>query len=356
MTGAKIMRFLECYGGILSSPQQLTPWLKSRVEADRAPAVSSQVTNPGGIHAYRNLRMAVAATRDRARDVPDGAVYAIVRPDGETIIGEHGWTAAAATIIRIFVPPALYPYCSRALYERYRVPVDVLPRSLRSQTETETGTRRLPKTDRWRTDPYRYGDERDLHVMPHIRAAWFARHFAPDYVQGHGRRTLAADLYRLATSDPGRLSIRELSMIGRDFRWPKTRTAMIRYDAAEAAASLELHTAVLSIRRADQIRRIAEHQAALSSKRRETRRRQAWERPARQALGERCAIKIVPGSITPHLVGRGYHYETHGGQVIRHPSAYSKVGWSNMIYVASTRHIVVGEDWLRAAHQAATHA
>lgn len=61
-------------------------------------------------------------------------------------------------------------------------------------------------------------------------------------------------------------------------------------------------------------------------------------------------IQIIPGiALAPRTVGESYHYETKTGLRIWHPSAYSKRGWSSMVYCHSTRRVIVGEDWLRAA-------
>lgn len=38
--------------------------------------------------------------------------------------------------------------------------------------------------------------------------------------------------------------------------------------------------------------------------------------------------------------GQGLGYTTRGGTLVRHPSAYSKVGWSNLVYHHSTREII----------------
>lgn len=58
-------------------------------------------------------------------------------------------------------------------------------------------------------------------------------------------------------------------------------------------------------------------------------------------------ITIEDGKLSPHWEGSSFHYETKGGRHIYHPSAYSKMGWSNMKYIPSTRHIVVGKEWLK---------
>ena len=57
-------------------------------------------------------------------------------------------------------------------------------------------------------------------------------------------------------------------------------------------------------------------------------------------------IDIIDGVAGPTLTGDTWHYETLGGTRIRHPSAYRKVGRSNMRYVSSTISVEVGRDWL----------
>jgi hypothetical protein len=60
-------------------------------------------------------------------------------------------------------------------------------------------------------------------------------------------------------------------------------------------------------------------------------------------------ILLIGGSLSPHVTGsRGGHF-TRGGSRIYHPSAYSRRGWSNMVYRCDTRRIYVGQRWL-AAH------
>jgi hypothetical protein len=59
-------------------------------------------------------------------------------------------------------------------------------------------------------------------------------------------------------------------------------------------------------------------------------------------------VVVVDGTRLPRLDGNRGHYETKTGIVIRHPGAYSRKGWSSMIYVASTRRIEVGREWLVA--------
>lgn len=54
------------------------------------------------------------------------------------------------------------------------------------------------------------------------------------------------------------------------------------------------------------------------------------------------AIKVKPGRNRAKVVGEGWHYKTKGGRRIAHPSAYSKSGWSNMVYYPSTKQVTVG--------------
>jgi hypothetical protein len=57
-------------------------------------------------------------------------------------------------------------------------------------------------------------------------------------------------------------------------------------------------------------------------------------------------VDVVSGEQSPRVTGQGYRYETRGGSPIFYPSAYSKKGWSNMVYCNSTISIEVGEEWL----------
>ena len=68
----------------------------------------------------------------------------------------------------------------------------------------------------------------------------------------------------------------------------------------------------------------------------------------RRANASHITIQIIPGiALAPREVGESFHYETRGGRRISHPSAYSKRGWSNMVYCHSTRRVIVGSDWIR---------
>lgn len=69
----------------------------------------------------------------------------------------------------------------------------------------------------------------------------------------------------------------------------------------------------------------------------------------RQAAGQSgstCPVKIIDGNTEPKLTGESWCYRTRGGSYIYHPSAYSKNGWSNMVYHPSTRCIEVGREWI----------
>lgn len=74
-------------------------------------------------------------------------------------------------------------------------------------------------------------------------------------------------------------------------------------------------------------------------------------RAARRAVSApaNCRIEVVAGDAAPTLAGEGWHWSTKGGRRINFPSAYSRKGYSNMVYVASTRRVVVGSEWLAAA-------
>src|ERR1035438_9085886 len=56
---------------------------------------------------------------------------------------------------------------------------------------------------------------------------------------------------------------------------------------------------------------------------------------------------LADGSDCPlHMQGESGGHFTRSGTPIRHHSAYSKKGWSNMVYHTSTREVVVGIKWL----------
>lgn len=71
-------------------------------------------------------------------------------------------------------------------------------------------------------------------------------------------------------------------------------------------------------------------------------------RNAANASRNNLPVVVVDGSTEPVETGRSFRFETHGGAIISHPSAYAKKGWSNMVYRCSTRRVEVGIDWLLA--------
>lgn len=76
----------------------------------------------------------------------------------------------------------------------------------------------------------------------------------------------------------------------------------------------------------------------------------AIKRSVRRAASARNNIPVVflkDSDKEPAEVGHGYHYCTKGGTIIDHPSAYSRSGWSNMVYVGSTIRVEVGVKWIK---------
>jgi hypothetical protein len=71
-------------------------------------------------------------------------------------------------------------------------------------------------------------------------------------------------------------------------------------------------------------------------------------RNAADASQNNLPVVAVEGDVVPTEKGHGFFYETRGGTRIDHPSAYSKHGWSNMVYRSSTRRVEVGRGWLVA--------
>ena len=69
----------------------------------------------------------------------------------------------------------------------------------------------------------------------------------------------------------------------------------------------------------------------------------------RNAIGygySAAPIVIKDGKSPPHWAGSSFHYENKSGDRIWHPNAYRRA-WGKPIYIASTRHIVVGSKWVR---------
>jgi hypothetical protein len=56
-------------------------------------------------------------------------------------------------------------------------------------------------------------------------------------------------------------------------------------------------------------------------------------------------IVIEPGKAAPRYVGHSFRFETKTGKPVYHPNAYRRA-WGKPVYIPSTRHIVVGKQWL----------
>jgi hypothetical protein len=71
--------------------------------------------------------------------------------------------------------------------------------------------------------------------------------------------------------------------------------------------------------------------------------------------GDSVPVRLVPGAAAPRLVGDGFHWTNRRGDRVWHPNAYSRVGFSSLVYRPSTRAVEVGVRWLdrRQASRAA---
>lgn len=58
-----------------------------------------------------------------------------------------------------------------------------------------------------------------------------------------------------------------------------------------------------------------------------------------------CKIIFEEGESKPRIDGSSYHWTNRSGETIHHPSAYSKKGWSSIVYNSSTLGVYVGKDW-----------
>jgi hypothetical protein len=117
---------------------------------------------------------------------------------------------------------------------------------------------------------------------------------------------------------------------------------------AEAAAGRERVEAESRRLRAEALRRPA--RATLATLQAEVDDNQALRRQVREAAGESHAypVQVVEGDAAPRLMGDSFHWETRGGTLVSHPSAYSRKGWSNLVYCGSTLTLEVGAGWLRS--------
>jgi hypothetical protein len=57
-------------------------------------------------------------------------------------------------------------------------------------------------------------------------------------------------------------------------------------------------------------------------------------------------IKMIDGNSSPVWAGHSFCWKTKTGKPVFHPNAYRNA-WGKPIYVPSTRHIVVGKDWIK---------
>lgn len=74
-----------------------------------------------------------------------------------------------------------------------------------------------------------------------------------------------------------------------------------------------------------------------------------WTSQVRKFLhreSEHFVVRVTCGDTPPTMHGRAGGFYTRGGTPIAYPSAYARVGWSNMQYCCSTLECKVGIDWL----------
>jgi|GEM_PF-4863577 len=57
-------------------------------------------------------------------------------------------------------------------------------------------------------------------------------------------------------------------------------------------------------------------------------------------------IEVEEEGHAPIVIGTQGGWFTRGGARIAHPTAYAKVGWSNMEYWGDDRYILVGARWI----------
>src|SRR5271165_6172658 len=65
-----------------------------------------------------------------------------------------------------------------------------------------------------------------------------------------------------------------------------------------------------------------------------------------QYVYKAAPIEHVDGMTKPHFVGESYSFQTKTGKPVRHPNAYRRA-WGKPVYIASTRRIIVGRDWIK---------
>ena len=74
--------------------------------------------------------------------------------------------------------------------------------------------------------------------------------------------------------------------------------------------------------------------------------KKAFKEIRKLAKSRASKIIVVEGHSPPKEKGEGFYWETKGGAYIRYPNAYSKKGFSNMIYCPSSKRVEVGVEWL----------
>ena len=77
-----------------------------------------------------------------------------------------------------------------------------------------------------------------------------------------------------------------------------------------------------------------------------SRQRSAIRAAVRRSRCNNIPVIVIPGNDKPELTGESGGWFTRGGTPISHPSAYSRRGWSNMVYQRSTERIFVGSEWI----------
>ena len=72
----------------------------------------------------------------------------------------------------------------------------------------------------------------------------------------------------------------------------------------------------------------------------------------KRLLGVRPSVMIPilfeEGDNEPELHGQSGGYFTKSGNRVKHPGAYAKKGWSNLVYHKSSRSITVGDGWVES--------
>jgi hypothetical protein len=66
---------------------------------------------------------------------------------------------------------------------------------------------------------------------------------------------------------------------------------------------------------------------------------------ARFSASSAVPVIVQPGNTPPTMTGKPGGHFTKGGARVYHPGAYSRRGWSNLVYRCSSQVIHVGADW-----------